>query len=61
MITRINFTDEQELRIKAVLADQLGQEWITDQELTELECRVFDIAADRLSLGFRFSDHPTEQ
>lgn len=48
MITRIDFTDEQELRLKAVLANQLPQEYITDQELAELELRAFDLAADRI-------------
>lgn len=60
-MNRMNFTDEQELRIKAVLAGQLDQAFITDRELTELECRAFDMAADRLGYHFRFADHRTLQ
>lgn len=44
----MDFTDEQELRIRAVLAEQLGHEFITDEELLELEHRAFDIVAERM-------------
>lgn len=48
MITRIDFTDEQELRLKAVLANQIGYDHISEQELVELELRAFDLAADTI-------------